>query len=149
MMANLPVARQECRPRKGGQPYIGWLPSAMHSISTSAPLGRVLTATALRAGKGLVKKEAYTSFMAAKSPISARKTVVLTTWESERPASCRMACALRMDWRECARRGVDGKLSGKENQAGATADGLAVRADGGRCFFSADRFHIYKSTKII
>ena len=35
--------------------------------------------------------------------------------------------------RECARRGVDGKLSGKENQAGATADGLAVRAAMGSC----------------
>ena len=38
-------------PDTGGKSYF----AAMHSISTRAFLGRVLTATALRAGKGSVK----------------------------------------------------------------------------------------------
>ena len=51
--------------------------AARTSISTSTFLGRVRTATAERAGKGAEKASAYTAFMAAKSFMSARKTVVL------------------------------------------------------------------------
>ena len=41
---------------KGGKPASAKsYRAAMHSISTNAPFGRVLTATALRAGKGAVK----------------------------------------------------------------------------------------------
>lgn len=39
---------------------------AVHSTSTSAFLGSVFTATADRAGKGMLKNSAYTSFIAAK-----------------------------------------------------------------------------------
>ena len=49
----------------------------MASISHSAFLGSVFTATQLRAGLE-VKYWAYTSLKAAKSPISAKKQVVLT-----------------------------------------------------------------------
>src|SRR5512147_1008488 len=52
---------------------------ARASISTSAPLGSAATATVLRAGGSSGKNSAYMVFIAAKSPISARKTVVLTT----------------------------------------------------------------------
>ena len=43
--------------------------------------------------------------------------------------------------REGTRGGIDGELTGNENEAVAAVDSLAVRADGGRCFFSVDRFH--------
>lgn len=87
----------------------------MHSISTSTFLGKVLTATQLRAGL-CVKCFAYSSFMffihpqimsaimgpslhrtpirtqlTAKSPMSARKMLTLTTFSSDEPASARTA----------------------------------------------------------
>ena len=52
---------------------------AMASISTSASFGRRATCTVDRAGGADVKYLAYTSFMAEKSLMSFRKTVVFTT----------------------------------------------------------------------
>ena len=49
---------------------------------------------------------------------------------------------LNAAFRESARSGIDGKLSGKENKAGAAVNGLAVRADSGRSFLRADGFQI-------
>ena len=54
-------------------------------------MGIVLTATAERAGKLLSKFEAYTSLKAAKSDMSARKTVVFTISARVKPAAVRMA----------------------------------------------------------
>ena len=51
------------------------------------PFGSVFTAIAERAGNGALKNDAYTSFMAAKSSMSAKKTVVFTTLSSVKPAS--------------------------------------------------------------
>lgn len=65
--------------------------TAIHSISSFAPLGMAATCTQLRAGNGSAKALAYTAFTAAKSLISARKMTVLTTFAMERPASARMA----------------------------------------------------------
>ncbi len=64
--------------------------TAMASISHRAPLGRSFTATQERAGLE-VKYLAYTSLKAAKSAISARKQVVLTTLSKPEPAASRMA----------------------------------------------------------
>ena len=50
-----------------------------------------------RAGKGSWKNWAYTSFMAAKSFMSARNTVVLTTAPMLVPAALRMAFRLFRD----------------------------------------------------
>ena len=61
----------------------------MASISHRAPLGRSFTATQERAGLE-VKYLAYTSLKAAKSAISARKQVVLTTLSKPEPAASRM-----------------------------------------------------------
>src|SRR5712692_3087135 len=52
---------------------------AITSISTSASLGRRDTCTVERAGGAAAKYLPYTSFMAAKSFMSFRKTVVFTT----------------------------------------------------------------------
>ena len=52
---------------------------AIISISTNASLGKRATCTVDRAGGADVKYFAYTSFMAAKSFMSFRKTVVFTT----------------------------------------------------------------------
>lgn len=90
----------------------------MASSSTSAPFGRVLTATQLRAGLW-VNHFAYSSFMAweetegqfggrvnvkgvfrvprtAKSFMSARKMLTLTTLLMSEPAATRTALRLRM-----------------------------------------------------
>jgi len=59
-----------------------WQPAynpAMTSISTSASFGSRDTCTVDRAGGAGVKYLAYTSFMAAKSFMSFRNTVVFTT----------------------------------------------------------------------
>lgn len=53
--------------------------AAIASISTKAPLGRSFTAKAARAGQFSVKNFAYTSFIAPKSEMFARSTVVFTT----------------------------------------------------------------------
>lgn len=74
----------------------------MHSTSTNASFGKRFTEMAERAGYGSLKNSAYTSFMAAKSSMSARKTVVFMTCDRSIPASLRMACALRSDWRVCS-----------------------------------------------
>ena len=71
--------------------------AAITSISTKAPFGSVLTATAERAGYGSVKNSAYTSFIAAKSFISAINTVVLMTLLMLRPASLKIAWTLLSD----------------------------------------------------
>ena len=59
-------------------------------ISHRTPLGSSRTATQLRAGLE-VKNLAYTSLKAAKSPMSARKQVVLKTFSKLEPAASRMA----------------------------------------------------------
>lgn len=64
--------------------------TAMASTSHSTPLGRSFTATQLRAGLE-TKYRAYTLLKAAKSPMSARKQVVLTTLEGSVPAASKMA----------------------------------------------------------
>lgn len=74
----------------------------MHSTSTSAFFGKVFTAIAERAGNGSLKNSAYTSFMAAKSFISERKTVVFITLARLMPASSRIAFAFVSDWRVCS-----------------------------------------------
>lgn len=52
----------------------------MASISTSASLGRRLTSTAERAGQAAAPMQsAYTAFIAEKSFMSFKNTVVLTT----------------------------------------------------------------------
>ena len=65
--------------------------TAMHSISSFAPLGMAATCTQLRAGNGSAKALAYSAFTAAKSLMSARKITVLTTLAMVRPASARIA----------------------------------------------------------
>lgn len=64
--------------------------SAIISTSTITPNGRSFTATHERAGLE-VKYLAYTSLNALKSPISAKKQVVLTTLEKSVPASVNTA----------------------------------------------------------
>ena len=76
--------------------------TAIASISTKTPLGSSRTATALRAGNGSAKALAYSAFMAAKSPMSARNTVVFTTLAVLRPAASRMAARFLSDWAACA-----------------------------------------------
>ncbi len=49
---------------------------------------------------------------------------------------------LHVTFREGAGGRVDGQLPGNENEADAGVDGLAVRPDGGRGFFSVDCVHI-------
>ena len=62
---------------------------------TRAPRGRAPTSTAERAGYcPSVKNSAYTAFMAAKSLIFCRNTVVLTTLSMVRPAASRIAFTL-------------------------------------------------------
>ena len=56
----------------------------MRSISTRASFGNRATCTVARAGYGSEKNVPYTAFMAAKSFMSARKTVVRTTSANER-----------------------------------------------------------------
>ena len=53
--------------------------AAITSISTNASLGNLTTCTVDLAGGAAVKYVAYTAFMAAKSFMSFRKTVVFTT----------------------------------------------------------------------
>lgn len=65
--------------------------TAMHSISSFAPLGMAATCTQLRTGNGSAKALAYSAFTAAKSLMSARKITVLTTLAMVRPASARIA----------------------------------------------------------
>ena len=60
-------------------------------------MGRVLTAKAQRAGYGVPKNSAYTPFIAAKSPISASRTVVFTTLSIPEPASSRIDFILVSD----------------------------------------------------
>src|SRR5690349_25106197 len=65
--------------------------SAIASISTRAPDGSFATSTVDRAGGVAPTCFAYTSFMPAKSSRFCRKTVVLTSWSSDEPASSRIA----------------------------------------------------------
>ena len=69
----------------------------MHSTSTSAFFGKVFTEIAERAGNGSLKNSAYTSFIAAKSFISDRNTVVFITFPRPMPASSRIALAFVSD----------------------------------------------------
>src|SRR3989442_9535000 len=63
----------------------------MHSISTAMPPGSAPAWIVVRAGNGAVKNVAYTSFIAAKSLMSRRYTLHLTTWSSDEPAAWRIA----------------------------------------------------------
>lgn len=60
--------------------------SATTSISTSASLGNAATPTVEREGAAFVKKRPYTSFIAAKSEMFLRNTVVHTTRSMLLPA---------------------------------------------------------------
>ena len=80
-----------CCPVFQKRPACVYSRTAMHSISSFAPLGMAATCTQLRAGNGSANALAYTAFTAAKSLMSARKMTVLTTFVMERPASARMA----------------------------------------------------------
>src|SRR6266540_2572747 len=64
---------------------------AMHSISTAMPPGSAPAWIVVQAGNGAVKNVAYTSFIAAKSLISRKKTLHLTTCSSDEPAAWRIA----------------------------------------------------------
>ena len=65
---------------------------AVNSISTSVPSGNWCTATHVLTGFGsLLKTFAYTSFIAAKSFMSVRKTLTLTTLSMDEPAAVRTA----------------------------------------------------------
>ena len=97
----------------------------MTSISMRASLGRPAAATVDRAGAGDAKYVAYTSFIAAKSFMSARNTVVLTTRSKLVPAAARMALTLSKTLArlggdvavdERAGRRVERNLSGAEKQ---------------------------------
>jgi len=76
--------------RTGREPWLKAYFTAIASISMLAFFGRAATAKAERAGYGAVKNSAYTSFTAAKSLMSARRTVTFTTLDIESPASARM-----------------------------------------------------------
>src|SRR5712691_8824755 len=84
-------ARKEWKVKKQ---YRYWLAvtynPAMTSISTSASFGSRATCTVDRAGGAALKYPPYTSFMAAKSFRSLRKTVVFSTWPRFTPAASRM-----------------------------------------------------------
>ena len=119
---------------------------AVHSTSTSAFLGSVFTATADRAGKGMLKNSAYTSFIAAKLSMSERKTVVLTTCASlfqdvlsvgERLSGLLLYATL-CKHSSCR---IDGKLSGDEYHS-SCLDGLTVWSDCFRSLFCAYCFHV-------
>jgi len=73
----------------------------MHSISQRTPFGRSLTAKQLLAGFD-VKYFAYTSLNAAKSAISARKQVVLTTLSIPEPAASSIAATFLQLCSVCA-----------------------------------------------
>src|SRR5207253_3109012 len=64
---------------------------AMHSISTAIPPGSAPAWIVVRAGNGAVKNVRYTSFIAAKSLMSRRYTLHLTTSSSDEPAAWRIA----------------------------------------------------------
>ena len=68
----------------------------MASTSHRTPFGKAFTATQERAGL-LTKYFSYTALKAAKSPISARKQVVLTTFSNLVQAASRMAPTFLMD----------------------------------------------------
>ena len=85
--------------------------SAITSISTKAPLGRVFTATAERAGNGSLKNVAYTSFIAAKLSMDMAQ-VDACLGENVGYVGERLACLLLYSaLSELARCGVDGHLS--------------------------------------
>jgi len=69
---------------------------AIHSISTSVPSGSDLTATHVRHGFTSPQYVMYTSFILAKSSMSARNTFTLTTLSICEPAASRMAERLVM-----------------------------------------------------
>ena len=88
---------------------------AMHSISTFTPLGSCLTATQLRAGR--VKKcRSYSALNSAKSAMSVRKALTLTTRSSAEPAAARMALRLAMQVR--VRRATPPSTTSPEGSAG-------------------------------
>src|SRR5438046_4974732 len=64
---------------------------AMHSISTAMPPGSAPAWIVVRAGNGAAKNVAYTSFIAAKSLMSRRYTLHLTTSSNDEPAAWRIA----------------------------------------------------------
>lgn len=112
--------------------------TAMASISHRAPLGRSFTATQERAAGGEVLGVHLVE--AAKSAISARKQVVLTTLSKE-PAASRMAPTFSSI-------GLGGDASGMVPSAGFTGSWPRMegrwsrrpgsRADGAGAFFGVD-----------
>ena len=113
----------------------------MASISQSTPLGRSFTATQLRAGLE-VKYLAYTSLKAAKSEMSARKQVVLTTLSKDGThVAAALVCLCSDALSDRAGGGVYRDLAGGEDEA---AHGVALRvgANGAGGFFGADDVHI-------
>src|SRR5690606_35710784 len=80
----------------GGRGRVRQEPStaAITSISTATPRGSPAACTVERAGRCSPKYLPYTSFIAEKSPMSCRKTVVFTTLCSDAPAASRTACRL-------------------------------------------------------
>src|SRR3989441_9855965 len=63
----------------------------MHSIPRERPPGGAPAWIVVRAGNGAEKNVAYTSFIAAKSSISRKKTLHLTTSSRDEPAAWRIA----------------------------------------------------------
>ena len=91
----------------GGSVLLEGLPgdytTAIASISTKASIGRRATSKADRAGGAERKKEAYSSFMAEKSSMLFKNTVVLMTLDRSAPASLRIARRFVSDCRVWAR----------------------------------------------
>lgn len=83
---SLPSPRALSSPSLQSHPPHG---NATHSISTSTPFGNSFTATQLLAGLGVPpsppKCFSYSAFISAKSPMSVRNTVILTTFSSDDP----------------------------------------------------------------
>src|SRR5207245_8151716 len=76
--------------------------TAMTSISTRAARGSPAACTVERAGLWVPKRLAYTSFMAAKSAMSARYTVAFTTFAREEPAATNTASRFRNTCSVCS-----------------------------------------------
>src|SRR6185312_14004751 len=94
--------RVGCDDGLGPHPHIVAQSAAIASISTFAPDGNADTSTVERAGGESATWRAYTSFMAAKSSKSARKTVVFTSRSSPVPASARIAPRLAKTCSVCS-----------------------------------------------
>ena len=109
----------------------------MTSISTRASRGSRAAWMVDRAGAGDANIVAYTSFIAAKSFMSARYTVVFTTCSKPTPAAASTCCRLAKTCRVCAAISPSTSCpvcgsSGiwpEQNTHPSTIDGLRVRPD--------------------